>query len=160
MGKSRRNIQAAAQESITPPDELTATQSVARVIKAEGNSLYSCELPNKKTILLELEPKFRNTVFIKRGICPGRSRFGRGPQGELPGSGRDHQHRPGREIVAETGLLVGFTPLSRSISRGKRLANGSRPKEFTKNTYNDDSDSDDNTGKMPPSDSEEEEEHE
>lgn len=67
MGKSRRTIQAAAQESITPPDELTATQSVARVIKAEGNSLYSCELPNKKPVLLELEPKFRNTVFIKRG---------------------------------------------------------------------------------------------
>lgn len=67
MGKSRRTIQAAAQESITPPEELTASQSVARVVKAEGNGLYTCELPDKKTVLLELEPKFRNTVFIKRG---------------------------------------------------------------------------------------------
>jgi probable RNA-binding protein EIF1AD len=67
MGKSRRTIQAAAQESITPPEELTASQSVARVVKAEGNGLYTCVLPDKKTVLLELEPKFRNTVFIKRG---------------------------------------------------------------------------------------------
>lgn len=59
--------------------------------------------------------------------------------------------------MAETGLLVGLH-LSLSPSLEEKLANGSRPKEFTKNTYNDDSDSDDNTGKMPPSDSEEEEE--
>lgn len=67
MGRPKRSVQAAAEESLNPPEELTPTQSLARVIKAEGNNLYTCELPNKKTIVLELEPKFRNTVWLKRG---------------------------------------------------------------------------------------------
>jgi len=68
MGKPKRsNVQAAAEESISPPDEITHTQSVARVVKAEGNSLYGCVLPNTKPILVELEPRFRNAIWIKRG---------------------------------------------------------------------------------------------
>lgn len=68
MGKPKRSaVLAAAQESMTPPDELTEAQSLARVIKAEGNSLYTCELPNRKTIIVELEQRFRNTIFIRRG---------------------------------------------------------------------------------------------
>jgi probable RNA-binding protein EIF1AD len=67
MGRPKRSIAAAAEESLNPPDELTPSQSLARVVKAEGNNLYTCELPNKKTVLLELEQKFRNTVWIKRG---------------------------------------------------------------------------------------------
>jgi probable RNA-binding protein EIF1AD len=68
MGKPKRAaVLAAAQECMTPPDELTETQFVARVVKAEGNSLYTCELPNGKPALVELEPKFRNTIFIRRG---------------------------------------------------------------------------------------------
>ena len=67
MGKPKRsNVQAAAEESISPPDEITHTQSVARVVKAEGNSLYGCVLPNTKPILVELEPRFRNAIRIKR----------------------------------------------------------------------------------------------
>jgi probable RNA-binding protein EIF1AD len=67
MGRPKRSVQAAAEDSINPPDELTATQTVARVVKAEGNNLYTCELPNKKTVVLELDPKFRNTIWLKRG---------------------------------------------------------------------------------------------
>lgn len=67
MGRPKRNIQAAAEDSVNPPDELTPTQSLARMVKAEGNNLYTCELPNKKTVVLELEPRFRNTVWLKRG---------------------------------------------------------------------------------------------
>ena len=67
MGRPKRNILAAAEESTTPPDELTPTQSIARVVKAEGNSLYTCELPSKKTVLVELADRFRNTIWIKRG---------------------------------------------------------------------------------------------
>ena len=67
MGRSKRNVLAAAEETSTPPSALTATQSIARVIKAEGNSLYSCSLPEKKTVLVELLPRFRNTIWIKRG---------------------------------------------------------------------------------------------
>lgn len=68
MGKPKRsNVLAVAEESMTPPDELTPTQSLARVVKAEGNSLYTCALPNTKPILVELEPRFRNTMWIRRG---------------------------------------------------------------------------------------------
>jgi probable RNA-binding protein EIF1AD len=67
MGRPKRSVQAAAEDTLNPPDELTATQSLARVVKGEGNNLYTCELPNKKTVVLELEPKFRNTVWLKRG---------------------------------------------------------------------------------------------
>lgn len=67
MAKPKRNIVAAAEETSTPPSELTTTQSIARVIKAEGNSLYSCSLPNQKNILVELPSRFRNTIWLKRG---------------------------------------------------------------------------------------------
>jgi probable RNA-binding protein EIF1AD len=67
MGKPKRAVFAAAQETTSPPDELTDTQFIARAIKGEGNHVYTCELPNGKPVVVELEPKFRNTVFIRRG---------------------------------------------------------------------------------------------
>lgn len=67
MGRPKRNVQAAAEETSTPPLALTATQSIARVIKATGNSLYSCSLPTGSEILVELPSRFRNTIWIKRG---------------------------------------------------------------------------------------------
>jgi len=68
MGRPKRSVvKAAAIETLTPPDELTDSQSLARVVRIEGNSLYVCQLPNLKTILVELEPRFRNTIWIKRG---------------------------------------------------------------------------------------------
>jgi len=67
MGKPKRNVFAAAEETTTAPSALTPTQSIARVIKAEGNSLYSCTLPDKKTVLVELPSRFRNTIWIKNG---------------------------------------------------------------------------------------------
>lgn len=67
MGRSKRNILAAAEEALSPPDTLTPDQSVVRVVKPEGNNLYTCELPNTKTMVLELAQRFRNTIWIKRG---------------------------------------------------------------------------------------------
>lgn len=67
MGRSKRNILAAAEESTTPPDELSHYQTVARVGKPEGNNLYTCILPNTKTVVVELAQRFRNTIWIKRG---------------------------------------------------------------------------------------------
>jgi len=60
-------VVAAAEETSTPPDSLTATQCIVKVVKAEGNNLYSCTLPNQKTVLVELPSRFRNTIWIKRG---------------------------------------------------------------------------------------------
>lgn len=67
MGRPKRNAHAAAVESMTPPDELTANQSLARVIKAEGNSVYSCSLPDERVVMVELADRFRNTIWVKRG---------------------------------------------------------------------------------------------
>lgn len=67
MGKPKRNISTTAEETSTPPSALTFSQSIARVIKAEGNSLYSCTLPGNKTVLVELPSRFRNTIWIKNG---------------------------------------------------------------------------------------------
>jgi probable RNA-binding protein EIF1AD len=67
MGRPKRNVQAAAEETMTPPSALTATQSIAKVAKATGNSMYSCNLPDGQEILVELPSRFRNTIWIKRG---------------------------------------------------------------------------------------------
>ncbi len=67
MGRPKRNVQAAAEETSNPPTALTATQSIAQVIKATGNSLYSCILADRSEILVELPSRFRNTIWIKRG---------------------------------------------------------------------------------------------
>lgn len=67
MGKPKRNVLAAAQEALSPPAELEPTQVIVRVLKPEGNNLYTCEMPNKKPVVLELAQRFRNTIWIKRG---------------------------------------------------------------------------------------------
>jgi probable RNA-binding protein EIF1AD len=67
MPKPRRNLQATAEETMTPPPSLTPTQSVARVQQAAGNNLYRIELPDTKVLLVELPARFRSTIWIKRG---------------------------------------------------------------------------------------------
>ena len=67
MARPKRNVLAAAQEALSPPDALEPTQVIVRVLKAEGNNLYTCEMPNKKPVVLELAQRFRNTIWIKRG---------------------------------------------------------------------------------------------
>lgn len=66
MGRAKRAAAAAAaEETSTPPSSLTDTQSIARVVKAAGNSLYLCCLPDKTTMLAELPTRFRNTIWIR-----------------------------------------------------------------------------------------------
>lgn len=64
-------IREVADESESPPITLPASHSIARVIKAEGNNLYSVELPvaeaKTDTLLVELAARFRSTIWIKRG---------------------------------------------------------------------------------------------
>lgn len=96
MGRPKRNILAAAEESTTPPVELTLDQVVARVGKPEGNNLYTCTLPNGKTVLVELAQRFRNTIWIKRGgfvlldLSPSEERNSR-VQGEIMNVVRDEK---------------------------------------------------------------------
>ncbi|KAK3687797.1 hypothetical protein B0T22DRAFT_498104 [Podospora appendiculata] len=142
MGKhpKRNTLAAAAEESATPPDQLTESQSVARVVKAEGNNLYTCALPNGKPILVELETRFRSTIWIKRGGYV------------LVDLASIEERAPGSKVVGEIINVV------RDEKQWRKQPYW--PKRFPKNSYDDDDDEDSTVGKMPPSDSEEEEEEE
>ncbi|KAJ4425078.1 hypothetical protein N0V82_000131 [Gnomoniopsis sp. IMI 355080] len=135
MGKPRRNIVAAAEESATPPDELTADQVIARVSKAEGNSLYTCTLPNTKTVLVELAERFRNTIWIKRG---GFVLVDRTPSEE--------RTKANSKVDGEIINVV------RDEKEWRKMPYW--PKEFPKFTY--EADEDMNPRDLPPSDSEDE----
>ncbi|RYO75443.1 hypothetical protein DL766_002530 [Monosporascus sp. MC13-8B] len=135
MGRPKRDIRAAAEATTTPPDQLSASQSIAKIIKAEGNNLYSCSLPDNRTVLVELAARFRNTIWIKRGgfvlvdLTPAE----------------DHKGKVEGEIV--------------NVVREERewRKKSYWPKEFAKPTLDDDdSEEESNVGKMPPSDSEDE----
>lgn len=67
MGKSKRAINATAEETITPPSELTEHQRVAKVIRGEGNNLWSVNLPTGEDVLVELPTRFRSIFWLKRG---------------------------------------------------------------------------------------------
>ncbi|KAF2971070.1 hypothetical protein GQX73_g2520 [Xylaria multiplex] len=132
MVRTKRDVRAAAEESTTPPSTLTPFQSVARVIKAEGNNLYSCSLPNQQTVLVELATRFRNTIWIKRGgyvlvdLTPTDEKKGK-LEGEIVNVVREEKEWRKQNYW---------------------------PKEFAKSTYEDDEDEESTVGKMPPSDSE------
>ncbi|KAF6802453.1 translation initiation factor 1A/IF-1 [Colletotrichum sojae] len=131
MGRPKRSAQAAAEEALTPPDALSGNQSIVRVLRAEGNNLYACELPNKKDMVFELAQRFRNTIWIKRGGYVLAERYEE-PEGRVQG-----------EII--------------NVVRDEKAWRKQSywPKEFGKSRYDDeDEESDSNVGKMPPSDSE------
>ncbi|MCJ1369072.1 hypothetical protein MMC20_000280 [Loxospora ochrophaea] len=67
MGRTKRQVLATAEETLNPPASLEQDQSVARVSKAEGKNLYTVELPDSQTRLVELPSRFRSTIWIKRG---------------------------------------------------------------------------------------------
>ncbi|KAI1119605.1 hypothetical protein F5Y14DRAFT_446139 [Nemania sp. NC0429] len=133
MGRPKRDIRAAAEESTTPPDDLSPSQQVARVIKAEGNSLYSCLLPSQQTVLVELAARFRNTIWIKRGgyVVVDLS----------------HPEEKRGKVDGEIANVV---------HEEKEWRKKSYWQEFAKATVDDDVEDEESTvGRMPPSDSEE-----
>ena len=67
MAPSRRKLLAIEQETLTPPDHLAHGHRIARVLRPTGNNVYSVELNNNATVLVELPPRFRSTFWIKRG---------------------------------------------------------------------------------------------
>ena len=68
MGRPKRNLRETAAETSSPPDILDEGYAIARVRKAEGNNLYSVELPSaKEALLVELPSRFRSQIWIKRG---------------------------------------------------------------------------------------------
>ncbi|KAK7227320.1 hypothetical protein V2G26_015323 [Clonostachys chloroleuca] len=136
MGRPKRNVLAAAEASLTPPTSLESNQYIVRVVKPEGNNLYTCELANKKPIILELAQRFRNTIWIKRGGFVVAERY----------PAETEETRADGEII--------------NVVRDEKLWRKQSywPEEFPKTSSynNEDSEDESNVGKMPPSDSEEE----
>jgi len=58
---------ATAEETLTPPETLPTSQSIAKIGVSTGNNVYSVELPSGATILVELSARFRSTFWLKRG---------------------------------------------------------------------------------------------
>ena len=90
MGRPKRHLLATAAETISPPSFLDHGHSIALIKKAEGNNLYSVELPlEKETFLVELPSRFRSQIWIKRGgyVVVDRSAF------------NDRENKLGGEIV-------------------------------------------------------------
>lgn len=67
MAPPRRKLQATVEETLNPPDALTADQTLARILGAKGKNLYEVETPASEKLLVELEAKFRSTIWLKRG---------------------------------------------------------------------------------------------
>jgi probable RNA-binding protein EIF1AD len=87
MGKAK-STQRLFDSLGNPPDEIKPFEVIGSVIKPRGNSLYDISIPSSewvkvesisksnidqdlgsenKSILASMPPKFRNTIFVKRG---------------------------------------------------------------------------------------------
>ncbi|KAL9610735.1 MAG: hypothetical protein Q9167_004598 [Letrouitia subvulpina] len=131
MGRPKRNFLATANETINPPARLEEGHVIARIKKIEGNSLYDVELPSKEALLVELPPRFRSQIWIKRGSFV---------------------------IVDTAAFAARNNKLDGQIANVIRDEKQWRkqpywPKEFPKNpSFADDSREESVVGKMPPSD--------
>ena len=68
MVKPKRNLQATAEETSTPPPALKDGCVIAKVAKGEGNNLWSVQVPGgERMLLVELPARFRSTIWLKRG---------------------------------------------------------------------------------------------
>ena len=135
MGPPRRKLQATAEETLTPPDMLEEGQMIARVTSAAGKNLYNVELPSGQTVLVELEAKFRSTIWLRRGgyVLVDTTTLA------------DRDNKIEGEIVN----------VVRDQKRWSKTAFW--PKEFVKKTVAQDSDEEESVvGKMPPSSDDEE----
>ena len=154
MGKPKRNLHATAEETSTPPTALEDGCIVAKIVKGEGNNLWSVQVPDgERTLLVELPARFRSTIWLKRGgfVVINTNCF------------KDRNNKLGGEIanvVREEKRWKKQKYWSVSLLHAKimRLLR-SRPKEFEKKpTYLEESDDEVSVvGTMPPTQDSEEE---
>ncbi|MCJ1283345.1 hypothetical protein MMC26_002673 [Xylographa opegraphella] len=67
MPRPKRHLLATAEETSNPPAALEPEQAIACVKKGEGKNLYTVELPDGASLLVELPSRFRSAIWIKRG---------------------------------------------------------------------------------------------
>lgn len=132
MPRPKRDIQAVAQETVSPPDSLIGAQSIARVKQAMGNNLYQLELAIGGVVLAELSARFRSTIWVKRGSYVVF----------------DHAALANRANKLD-GEIVNVV---RDERAWKKMAYW--PAEFSAKKVTHEGDSDENGPMMPPSDSE------
>lgn len=134
MPPPRRKLQETVEETLTPPDELSEGQFLARIQNAAGNNLYNVELASEKSLLVELHPRFRSKIWLKRGGY----------------------------VLIDTTTLERDNKIEGEIVNVVRDEKAWRkasfwPKQFTKKpAFGEDSDEESRVGKMPPSDNEDE----
>ncbi|KAF4549070.1 Translation initiation factor 1A / IF-1-like protein [Elsinoe fawcettii] len=137
MPKPRRNVFAAAEETLTPPDTLQSSQHICRVKTAAGNNLYHVELPDATALLVELAQRFRSTIWVKRGsyVLIDTSTLA------------DRENKIAGEIIN----------IVREEKRWMKMSYWPTEFKATKRGYEEDSDEEESTvGKLPPSHSEDE----
>lgn len=134
MPKPKRSINAVAEQTLVPPDDLAQNEQIARLKQAAGNNLYHLELRDGSTILAELNQKFRSTIWLRRGsyVLVDTTALA------------DRENKLGGEIVN----IVGDEKAWRKMPYW--------PAEFAakKTSYGNDSDEEDEGPQMPPSDEE------
>ena len=132
MPRPKRDIHVVAEETVTPPDALPTSHSIAQVKQAAGNNLYQLQLPSGEVLLAELPARFRSTIWIKRGsfVLVDTSALA------------DRDNKLGGEIV--------------NVVREEKMWRKKSywPVEFAKKTSAYEEDSGDEGPGMPPSDSE------
>jgi probable RNA-binding protein EIF1AD len=67
MAPPRRKLLETVESTQNPPSSLAPSQTIARIVAAKGSNLYEVETPVGTTLLVELQPKFRSTIWLKRG---------------------------------------------------------------------------------------------
>ena len=67
MARPKRLVAHTANETLNPPASLQDGLVICRVVKAEGKNLYTVEVPDSTTLLVEMPAKFRSSIWIKRG---------------------------------------------------------------------------------------------
>ncbi|ORY85598.1 hypothetical protein BCR37DRAFT_391367 [Protomyces lactucae-debilis] len=55
------------QQATEVPDSLEPSQQIAQVTTINGNNIYTVRTTTAEGILVELPPRFRNTMWIRRG---------------------------------------------------------------------------------------------
>ncbi|PGH00266.1 hypothetical protein GX51_05869 [Blastomyces parvus] len=130
MAPPRRKLLATVEETLVAPDSLTDSQKIAKVIRATGSNIYSVELPSKEIILVELAARFRSTIWVKRGSYVLVD--------------MDALEERGNKLSGEIINIVRDEKAWRKASYW--------PKEFAKPSRDDSDDEDSITGKLPPSD--------
>lgn len=147
MGRPKRNLLATAAGTSAPPTVLDEGHAIARVNKAEGNNLYSVELPSAKgRLLVELPSRFRSQIWIKRGgyVLVDMSAFD------------DRENKLDGEIVnvvreEKQWRKQAYWSVFASTEVKYQLMNPRPPEFIKKPTYLEDSDDEESTvGKMPP----------